>query len=211
MLANFKRGRGDYMGMAGKLNDHANIPAEVRSYLPNDFGLYNMAGNVSEWVEDVYRPTTSLTLRDEENQDLNPFRGNEFKRLKLDENGNLVPKDSMGYLVYELEDSASTANRDNYHVADAKNYDDDDDDFVYYEFGVHSLVNDESRVYKGGSWADRAYWLSPGTRRYKQQDQADRTIGFRCAMDRVGNQAGNNDNTIVDFGATKKSKVKRRY
>ncbi|HQU53978.1 MAG TPA: gliding motility lipoprotein GldJ, partial [Saprospiraceae bacterium] len=141
----------------------------------------------------------------------NPFRGNEFKRLKLDENGNLVPKDSMGYLVYELEDSASTANRDNYHVADAKNYDDDDDDFVYYEFGVHSLVNDESRVYKGGSWADRAYWLSPGTRRYKQQDQADRTIGFRCAMDRVGNQAGNNDNTIVDFGATKKSKVKRRY
>lgn len=211
MLANFKRGRGDYMGMAGKLNDHANIPAEVRSYLPNDFGLYNMAGNVSEWVEDVYRPTTSLTLRDEENQDLNPFRGNEFKRLKLDENGNLVPKDSMGYLVYELEDSASTSHRDNYRVADAKDYEDDDDEFIYYEFGVHSLINDESRVYKGGSWADRAYWLSPGTRRYKQQDQADRTIGFRCAMDRVGNQSGNSDNPIVDFGATKKSKVKRRY
>src|SRR5690625_4691999 len=61
------------MGVAGNLNDEAAIPGPVRSFYPNDFGLYNMAGNVSEWVADVYRPMHSLTLRDVDNQDLNPF------------------------------------------------------------------------------------------------------------------------------------------
>ena len=46
-VTNFKRGRGDYMGVAGDLNDGAAIPAPVGSYWPNDYGLYNMAGNVS--------------------------------------------------------------------------------------------------------------------------------------------------------------------
>jgi sulfatase modifying factor 1 len=55
-LANFKRGGGDQMGVAGGLNDNADRPAEVNAYKPNAFGLYNMAGNVSEWVLDVYRP-----------------------------------------------------------------------------------------------------------------------------------------------------------
>jgi formylglycine-generating enzyme required for sulfatase activity len=54
MMANFKRGRGDNMGTAGFLNDNADIPAPVHSYWPNDFGLYNMAGNVNEWVMDVF-------------------------------------------------------------------------------------------------------------------------------------------------------------
>ena len=40
----------------------------------------------------------------------------------------------------------------------------------------------------GGSWKDRAYWLSPGTRRYLEEDQSTDYIGFRCAMDRVGFQ-----------------------
>jgi sulfatase modifying factor 1 len=53
---NFMRGRGDYMGVAGSLNDNADVTAPVFSYWPNDYGLYNMAGNVSEWVMDVYRP-----------------------------------------------------------------------------------------------------------------------------------------------------------
>ena len=53
MRANFVRGRGDYMGVAGDLNDNASIPAPVDSYWPNDYGLYCMAGNVNEWVEDV--------------------------------------------------------------------------------------------------------------------------------------------------------------
>ena len=55
-LANFKRGAGDYMGVAGGLNDNGAYTAEVDTYAPNSFGLYNMAGNVSEWVFDVFRP-----------------------------------------------------------------------------------------------------------------------------------------------------------
>ena len=49
-----------------------------------------------------------------------------------------------------------------------------------------TLISDESRVFKGGSWADGPYYLSPGTRRYLNQNQSASTIGFRCAMNKVG-------------------------
>jgi formylglycine-generating enzyme required for sulfatase activity len=42
-----------------------------------------------------------------------------------------------------------------------------------------SLITDEVRVYKGGSWRDRPYWLVPGTRRYLEQKKAQNDIGFR--------------------------------
>ena len=54
MLANFVRGRGDYMGVAGHLNDNADVAQICCS--ANDYGLYNMSGNVSEWVLDVTDP-----------------------------------------------------------------------------------------------------------------------------------------------------------
>ncbi|MFT6199800.1 MAG: sulfatase activating formylglycine-generating enzyme, partial [Vicingaceae bacterium] len=44
--------------------------------------------------------------------------------------------------------------------------------------------------YKGGSWDDRAYWMTPGTRRYLEEDQSTNKIGFRCAMIRVGSPTG---------------------
>ena len=53
-----------------------------------------------------------------------------------------------------------------------------------------SLVSDRIRVYKGGSWKDRPYWLVPGTRRFLEQDKAQNDIGFRCAMTRVGSPEG---------------------
>ena len=49
-----------------------------------------------------------------------------------------------------------------------------------------TLISDKSKVYKGGSWADRAYWLSFGNRRFLDEDKSSAMIGFRCAMDRVG-------------------------
>lgn len=134
-LANFKRGRGDYAGIAGKLNDGAMITDYIYNYPPNDFGLYCMAGNVNEWVRDVYRPTSFQVI-----DDLNPLRRD-------------------GYL---------------------------DKDDGYDTKGFQSLIDDETRVYKGGSWHDVAYWLSPGTRRYLAQDSSTATIGFRCAMIRAG-------------------------
>ena len=84
MMANFTRGRGDMMGMAGALNDNADITAPVDSYDPNDYGLYCMAGNVNEWVYDVYRPLSSSDVAE-----FQPFRGNTFTKYKTDADGKL--------------------------------------------------------------------------------------------------------------------------
>jgi len=211
LLANFKRGKGDYMGTAGNLNDKASTTAPVRSFLPNDFGLYNMAGNVSEWVQDVYRPLTSTTLSDAENHDLNPFRGNVYKEVMKDEYGEYLEKDSLGRLKYRnvTDEELEAEGRLNYRTGDARDYKDGDDEFVKYDYGKYTLISDSSRVIKGGSWADRLYWLAPSARRFYDQNKSSRTIGFRCAMTRVGGPTGNEDtggNTFKQKGKKRKYK-----
>lgn len=187
---NYKRGSGDYMGIAGDLNDGAAFPAPVASYWPNDYGLYNMAGNVAEWVMDAYRP-----LSYEDVDDHNPFRGNIFKDKVTDTLGNI-------YHVEAAEEEVAT--RRNYRNSYNINFNDGDakstiqNDWTslsghqksftdeMYEYGVTTLISDRSRVYKGGSWADGPYYLSPSTRRFLDEDQSTATIGFRCAMNRIG-------------------------
>ncbi len=378
--ANFVRGRGDYMGVAGNLNDGADVTAPVESYWPNDYGLYHMAGNVSEWVLDVYRPLSS-----EDFDEFRPFRGNVFKTKLLNNEGvidlknSLVmydvhgmkeylhefervryqritadkhdPNDTVMYIgtqkqiesanpvqkghapdpyyishgkvkdsielaildqlneildkaieyknnKYDIEASAlvqdqifdgvfadeirtgpdgeeyafeiismlrdgfndyivdtpgklryrkvteeENIGRLNYRKADYIDYLDGDvensiaynnDDLknqinegrrdpqlVMYqnkheEYDLSgnkikpggedrtswpsTLVSDKSRVYKGGSWKDRAYWLVAGTRRFLDEDKATDAIGFRCAMDRVGSPTG------MNYGKKKKKK-----
>ena len=350
MLANFVRGRGDYMGVAGHLNDNADITAPVYSYWPNDYGLYNMAGNVSEWVLDVYRPLSS-----EDMEEFRPFRGNVFKTKVLNASGSIDEKyDSPLYDVYgikeflvlfnaerqgkadrqygystndrtdslekelitqieavvdeaivlyedkqtieasakiqtifddvfeDFQDQVSqdpvyenyllqispllrsglsdfilntpgnlkmrevtaeeNINRRNYRIADNIDYLDGDlrssiyypggegseeplksftnnlnskgksghnEDWAMYQSGKEkmqksvyptmvgglagqptTLVSDKSRVYKGASWKDRAYYMNPGTRRFLDEDLSNAYIGFRCAMDRVGSPVG---------------------
>jgi len=51
-MANFKPVRGDYAA------DQALYTVEAKSYEPNDYNLYNMAGNVSEWVNAAYDPSS---------------------------------------------------------------------------------------------------------------------------------------------------------
>ncbi len=181
---NFQRGSGDYMGIASGLNDASEITAPVRSYWPNDYGLYHMSGNVSEWVSDVYRP-----LSFEDMQDFNPHRGNVFKKKKRTEDGLLPPKDSSGRFPKEEVTIEENTDRRNYQKADVRGHKDPMEaqgGEQMYDYGVSTLVQNEARVYKGGSWNDRAYWMSPGTRRKLDQQQSKSSIGFRCAMTRVG-------------------------
>ena len=49
----YRASRYDYMGAAGALNDAADITAPAISYWPNNYGLYNMAGNICEMVAEV--------------------------------------------------------------------------------------------------------------------------------------------------------------
>ncbi|WP_374165860.1 SUMF1/EgtB/PvdO family nonheme iron enzyme [Arcticibacter sp. MXS-1] len=191
IMANFKRGEGDNMGTGGYLNDKADITAPVRSYMPNDFGLYNMAGNVNEWVEDTYRK-----LSFEDFEDFNPFRGNQYvdKRLE-DKNKWTYAKDKYGRPIKdpaksrrkqtwaELNGKADSSASTKHFNPDMRGYKDTVNQQLY---GTVTLINDHSKVYKGGSWNDRAYWLNPATRRFMQQDESSAEVGFRCAMNMTG-------------------------
>ena len=214
MMANFVRGRGDMMGMAGMLNDGAAITAPVYSFFPNAFGLYNMAGNVNEWVYDVYRP-----LSHDDVQEYNPFRGNVyvspiFVESTLNDGGvrARVPRiDSLGRVIFEIPvdrdadprafarhdvrnfrdgDPASSINRDRWRVdmdpaaATRLLYDPDPESDPTSL--LTSKLSNTSRVYKGGSWRDRPYWLNPSKRRWLDQTERRNDIGFRAAMSRVG-------------------------
>jgi len=194
MKANYTRGRGDLMGMAGALNDAADIASDVFSYQPNDYGIYCMAGNVNEWVADVYRPLSPVDI-----EEFQPFRGNVI--TQYDTTGGQINFDQYGQIMVDT-------------IADYRNYVDGDylsnqiagsnwtsnapslanstatTSSMYFQSPspgvINSRITDYARVYKGGSWRDRAYWLNPGSRRYLDEREAADDIGFRCAMTRLG-------------------------
>ncbi len=159
-LANFKRGRGDYAGIAGKLNDGSMITTHLYDYPPNDFGLYNMAGNVNEWVQDVYRPLSFQDMAD-----LNPSRRDATLDSEdgYDANYSLIGNEEP----YREQEWVRTSG-------------------LQESFTADSPPMRRIRVYKGGSWSDVAYWMSPGTRRFLFEDSATANLGFRCAMIRAG-------------------------
>ena len=94
-----------------------------------------MAGNVNEWVSDIYEEF--------------PFGQSKYEVNKL---SPISPNDTSNAIVS------------------------DEKEFEAF------LQEERLRVYKGGSWRDNAYWLSPGTRRGLTEDSATSSIGFRCVM-----------------------------
>lgn len=193
MKANFVRGRGDMMGMAGALNDNADVAAPVMSYEPNDYGLYCMSGNVNEWVMDVYRPQSFNDV-----DEFQPFRGNIITEEKRDSSGRYM-SNKYGELMRDtISDYRNFKDGDfNSQIIEGNNWNEAakrNTDGMYIQDArpgfFSSLINDEVRVYKGGSWKDRPYWLVPGTRRYLEQTKSRNDLGFRCVMDRVGSPKG---------------------
>ncbi|MDV7188572.1 gliding motility lipoprotein GldJ [Lutibacter sp. TH_r2] len=233
-LANFKQGKGDYSGIAGWSNDGADITIAVKQYDPNAFGLYDMSGNVAEWVADVYRP-----IIDNDANDFNYFRGNIFTKKMIDaegkvvivddfsveydtlDNGKLIPKALPGSIKYIPITKRDAYMRNNYEkaynvdsndgdLASTKLFDKEEDELetkprmynspvrprtigesglLMQEYDSEhrtTLVSDKTRVYKGGSWKDREYWLDPAQRRYLPEYMATNYIGFRCATTKLG-------------------------
>ena len=151
--ANFVRGRGDYMGVAGSLNDGADVTAPVESYWPNDYGLYHMAGNVSEWVMDVYRPLSS-----EDFDEFRPFRGNVFKTKLLNNEGSLELKNAqVMYDVHGMKEYLNEFERIRYQRISADKHDPND---TIIPRGL--FLNVESRNPSKNGYAPDAFYVSHG-------------------------------------------------
>ena len=221
-LANFKLGRGDYGGIAGWSEEGSGITTSSMAYPPNSFGLYGMAGNVSEWVADVYRP-----IIDEEANDFNYYRGNIYSKPQITRDGKVTTIDRENFKdqfqvmengrlkIFKLpgeiasEDlSEDDLKRINYTRAENRDFQDGDNESTR-EFASSNnnlnrpmysdptltkssstkrltLISNEARVYKGGSWLDRSYYLDPAQRRFYPEYFATNFIGFRNAMSYMG-------------------------
>lgn len=151
--ANFVRGRGDYMGVAGHLNDGADVTAPVESYWPNDYGLYHMAGNVSEWVLDVYRPLTS-----EDYDEFRPFRGNVFKTKLLNNEGSIEIKNAQViYDVHGMKEYLNEFERIRFQRISADRHDPND---TVIPVGLSSNV--QSRNPSRNGYAPDPFYVSHG-------------------------------------------------
>ncbi|MEO2050844.1 gliding motility lipoprotein GldK [Flagellimonas beolgyonensis] len=97
-MANFKPQRGDYAA------DAALYTVEAKSFEPNDYNLYNMAGNVSEWTNSSFDPGAYEYL-----STMNPNVGSGQNKRKVIRGGSW--KDVAYFLQvstrdYEYQDSA---------------------------------------------------------------------------------------------------------
>ena len=126
----------------------------------------------------------------------NPYRGNVYSVLQQDADGNPILT-ATGCMAITFD---SKDDKRNFKDGDITSRIDTD-----YPLDTVGLTEEQmaevkidptdilaphitntTRVYKGGSWNDRIYWLNPTTRRYLDQSKSSNTIGFRCAMSVLG-------------------------
>lgn len=189
--ANFLRGRGDPVGI--QINGTLTVPVDF--FYPNSFGLFNMAGNVNEWVSDVYRASTEAI------DEVNSYRGNKFEEDSIYAE-NIISKyfagvseadrDSMIRVIISERGITKTG-------GDYRDFKDGDkfssienpevSDSLYQQVTAierANMVINTSRVFKGGGWNDRVIWLDPANRRYLDETKCRNDLGFRCVMSAVG-------------------------
>jgi len=173
-------------------SDNTSITAPSESYPPNSYGIYNMSGNVSEWVMDVlYLGIPGI----KDDELLNAFRENssadakekpDFSRIFdfYKEKGLQAAADFMLNEMKRLK-----LNEHLFSEADLSNYKKQIlIPFVtdYVRFAQKNIPEDNSfRIVKGGSWFDGPYSLQIGSRHCMQQQKSSARIGFRLAMNKI--------------------------
>ena len=95
-MANFKPQRGNFDA------DGYPYTAPANKFNPNDYGLYNMAGNVAEWCRDAYAENSNAIV-----WDMNPDNQN------ADEPRKVVRGGSWKDIAYYLESGTRTYEDEN--------------------------------------------------------------------------------------------------
>ena len=182
-------------GMGGNVSEWvADVYRPIIDEEASDFNYYR--GNVyskSSIGEDGYNIIDENNINDTINN-----------RIKL-QDGRTDFKNLPGELVQNDLDPSDLL-RINYSKSDNRNYNDGDKESSRNYTGGQdnemytnprsgnsdmtdfrpSLVGNDSRVYKGGSWLDRSYYLDPALRRFLPEYITSNSIGFRCAMSYLG-------------------------
>jgi len=101
LAVNYKQGEGTYA------RDGATFTLPVKSYTPNKFGVYNMAGNVSEWTLDAYSPSAvafvndlnPVLLYDADEKDADALKRKVVRGGSWKDNGEQLNSETRNYSV----------------------------------------------------------------------------------------------------------------
>lgn len=137
------------------MDDGATYTALSKSFVTNDLGLYNMAGNVAEWTQgepvkisftDTLGRKTEITYQDDLNTVIDKLRSKEYLK-------KFSKTEMQSWALMYMHDANI----------------------------LHRILS--PKMVKGGSWADGVIYIQPGTKEVQSENYTSCRIGFRIAMD----------------------------